>query len=376
MTRPVVLHVVPSLVTGGAEHMLASLVTAKRAKPYPQAVASLMTGGAYAERIRAAGVPLYELGLNLINWPIVVVRLAALIRKLSPEAIQSWLYYGDLIATLALYLSGRRRETRLYWGVRCSDISQRFSARSRLMVAACVRLSRLADAVIANSYAGRRDHQRIGYKPPAFAVILNGVDTAVFRPNRADRTRIRAELGIAETAPFVIHVGRVNPMKDHATFLQIANALPEIRFAAIGRGTEALPSSPNVMRLGVREDMPAIYAAADALISTSLFGEGFSNVIAEAMASGVPVVATDVGDAREIIGDTGLVVPPESAAAFVEALRKFMREGEEQRRNRANACRERITTRFSLERAVAEFDKLYRSDWNGRCDLFDSSPSR
>ena len=359
MTRPTVLHVIPGLITGGAEHMLASLVTAKRAAPYPQAVVNLMAGGTYTDIIRNAGVPVHELGLTTLNGSIVVWRLAALIRRLAPAAIQSWLYYGDLITTLALYLSGRRRDTKLYWGVRCSDISRRFNAQSRLMVALCMRLSRCPDAVIANSYAGRSDHRRIGYRSPAFAVIPNGIDIGAFRPNAADRARIRGELGIAESAPFIVHVARVNPMKDHATFLQVAAALPEIRFAAIGRGTEALQAPPNVLRLGLRQDMAAIYAAADGLISTSLFGEGFSNVIAEAMASGVPAVATDVGDAREIIGETGLVVPAGSAAALIDAVRKLVGETAEQKQRRAELCRERIATRFSLDRAVARFDALY-----------------
>jgi glycosyltransferase involved in cell wall biosynthesis len=359
MTRPRVLHVIPSLITGGAEHMLASLATAKRAAPYQQVVVSLMAGGVYTDTIRNAGVPVYEFGLNTLNWPIVVFRLAALIRKLAPATIQSWLYYGDLFATFALYLSGRRRDTKLYWGLRSSDISQRFHARSRLMVALCVRLSRLPDAVIANSYSGRDDHRRIGYRPPAFAVIPNGIDTGVFRPDDADRARIRAEFGLAERTPFVIHVGRVNPMKDHATFLQVAAALPEIRFAAIGRGTEGLQVPPNVLRLGVRQDMPAIHAAADALVSTSLFGEGFSNVIAEAMASGVPVAATDVGDAREIVGDTGLLAPPGNAAAIADSLLKLLSESPQQRQAHAKACRERIVERFSLEHAVTRFDRLY-----------------
>jgi hypothetical protein len=88
--------------------------------------------------------------------PVAVFRIASLIRKLSLLAIQSWLYYGDLIATAALYLSGRRHQTRLYWGGRCSDISQRYSIQSRLAVAACVKVSRFPDAVVANSYSGRR----------------------------------------------------------------------------------------------------------------------------------------------------------------------------------------------------------------------------
>jgi glycosyltransferase involved in cell wall biosynthesis len=213
--------------------------------------------------------------------------------------------------------------------------------------------------VVANSYSGRRDHQRIGYKPRAFPVISNGIDTARFKPSHTERARVRAELSIPDVMPLVIHVARVNPMKDHANFLKVAAAMPDIRFAAIGRGTEALQVPPNVIRLGVRNDMPAVYAAADFLLSTSIFGEGFSNVIAEGMASGVPAVATDIGDAREILADTGSIVRPSYPDAMADALRRLVNEPEAERRNRANLCRERIETCFSLERAVASFDALY-----------------
>lgn len=359
MTRPLVLHVIPGLGRGGAEGALAALLTAPRADPYPQAAVDLMTGGAYTPAIRAAGVPVHELGLNLVNGPIVVVRLALLIRRLAPDIIQSWLFYGDLIVTLALYLSGRRRQTRLYWGIRASDISRRFNWRSRLIVALCVRLSPLPDAAIANSHAGCRDHRQIGYRPPVFAVIPNGIDTARFKPDRDKRAHIRSALGIGENATFVIHVGRVSEMKDHASFFAVAEALPNLLFAVIGRGTDTLQAPTNVMRLGLREDMPAIYAAADYLVSTSLFGEGFPNVVAEAMACGVPAVATDVGDARDIVGDTGIVVPPSSPSAIVEALSRLTGEDAARRQERSRLCRERITTHFPIERMVARFDALY-----------------
>ena len=360
MTHPLVVHVIPSLDSGGAEGMLTSLVTAKRQHTYPQAVISLIREGLYAETIQKAGVPVYYAGLTKINLPVAVFRLASLIRQLSPMVIQSWLYYGDLITTMALYLSGRRHQTQFYWGVRSSDISREFNARSRFVVAACVRLSTLPDAVVANSYSGRTDHQRIGYRPPVFEVIPNGIDIARYRPSSADRTRIRTELGISETKPLVAHVARVNPMKGHSILMQVAARMPDVQFVAIGRDTENLEAPPNMLRLGVRQDMAAIYAAADLVLSTSLFGEGFSNVIAEAMACGIPAVATDVGDAREIVGDTGLVVPPKSVEALVDSLRQLLREPAGQRQHRAHACRERIVTRFSLERAVTAFDAIYR----------------
>src|SRR5262245_13923745 len=360
MTSPDVLHIIPGLGIGGAERMLTSLVTAKRGTTIRQRVVNLMKDGAFSEQIRAAGIPLYELDLKATTAPTAVLRLASLIRQISPHAIQSWLYYGDLISMAALYLSGRRRQTRLYWGVRCSDITRSgYSARLRLSIATCARLSRFTDGIVANSFAGQRDHLKIGYAPPKFVVIPNGIDTSHFRPESGLRMRVRAELNIPDGSVFVIHVGRVDEMKDHATFMKVAAAMPEIRFAAIGRGTETLQVPSNVIRLGARGDMPAIYSAADYLLSTSVFGEGFPNVVAEAMASGVPAIATDVGDARDIVGNTGIVVRPRSVTEMVDALQHLMNEPEDRRKHRAELCHSRIVSDFSLERAVASFDALH-----------------
>ncbi len=113
------------------------------------------------------------------------------------------------------------------------------------------------------------------------------------------------------------------------------------------------------MALGQRSDMPAIYAAADFAISTSAFGEGFPNVIAEAMAAGLPVVATDVGDSRWIVGSTGLVVPPRDPHGMAAAVRALASEPGTARRERGQRCRAQIEYEFSLDRAVAAFDSLH-----------------
>src|SRR3954468_16241733 len=122
MTTPTILHVIPSLTTGGAEHMLAQLVSAKREQPLSSEIAVLIGRGELTSRVRASGVVVHDLGMR--HWtqlPTALVRLARLIRRKQPVAIQSWLYYADLLSLWALERSGRRNVTRLYWGVRCSD---------------------------------------------------------------------------------------------------------------------------------------------------------------------------------------------------------------------------------------------------------------
>lgn len=271
------------------------------------------------------------------------------------------MYHADLVATAAWWLSFRRQNTRLMWGVRCSNMDvDRYGRGFRLVLAACARLSSVPAVVVANSEAGRDHHRALGYRPRRFPVILNGIDTDRFRPDDSARHTVRAELGIDQAAPFLIHVARVDPMKDHATLIAALEQLPGIGTLAVGAGTENLPARPHLHRLGRRDDLPRLFAAADLVVSTSAFGEGFSNVLGEGMAAGLPAIATDVGDARAVIGDCGMVVPPGRAEMLADAVRNYFALHPSKRADLGRRARARIERHFSLQRAVSAFDDLHR----------------
>jgi glycosyltransferase involved in cell wall biosynthesis len=362
---PTVLHVIPGLYTGGAEHILAALVTAKRKEPVSQIVVNLLgstaADSALSDAITAAGIPIHRFdGQSALGFPAVLFRLCGLIRKMRPIAIQSWLYYADIASLWALELSGQRARTRLYWGIRNSDMDQSHYRRALgWTIAACARRSARPDAVVANSFAGRDVHRALGFAPRAFPIIPNGIDTQRFRADISARARLRAQLGVMGDKPFVIHVARVNPMKDHASLVAVAAALPHIQFVMVGSGTEKIDGPKNLMALGLRHDMPDLYTAADLSVSTSIFGEGFPNAVAEAMACGVPAVATDVGDSRRIVGDTGVIVPPRDVPAMASAIARMQAEPQAKRSARAAAARKRIEDHYSLDRMVSAFDALH-----------------
>jgi glycosyltransferase involved in cell wall biosynthesis len=156
-----------------------------------------------------------------------------------------------------------------------------------------------------------------------------------------------------------IDVARVDPMKDHTNFLAAMALAPSLTGLAVGQGTETLALPANVRALGMRRDTAAIYAAADIVVSTSAFGEGFSNSLAEGMSAGLVPVATDVGDARRIVGDTGLIVPPKNPQAVAAALCELAALPDGERRRRGSAARERIFADFTLARAADAFTRLY-----------------
>jgi glycosyltransferase involved in cell wall biosynthesis len=160
--------------------------------------------------------------------------------------------------------------------------------------------------------------------------------------------------------PVLAVVARVDPMKDHAGFLAALDRLPGAVGMVIGKGTKNLPDHPNLRRMGPSTDIPRLLAAADFVVNSSAFGEGFSNALAEGMAMGCPAVATDVGDARVIVGQTGYIVPPRDPAALAAALAGLIAEEPTAREARRRAARHRIETEFALDRAAEAFAALHR----------------
>lgn len=354
-----IMHVITGLGSGGAEGQLALLAARQRADGLAPVVVTLVSGGPNEAKLAAAGVTVKTLGMARGRpSPGAVIRLARLIRRRRPDILQSWLFHADLLALFALVLSGRRRGTPLVWSSRCSDMDfDRYRPALKLVVRACALLSRFPVAVAANSAAGRDFFRRLGYRPKAFPVIANGVETQRFRPDAAARAEVRRMLGIEEDAPVLALVGRVDPMKDHDTFFRALDRLPDCIALAIGEGAETLPDLPNLHRLGMRDDVPRLLAACDVIVSSSAFGEGFSNAIAEGMATGLPAVATDVGDARTIVGDTGTIVPPRDPDALARAVAEILARPD--RRELGRAARERIVQRYSVDRMAAAYATLY-----------------
>lgn len=220
-------------------------------------------------------------------------------------------------------------------------------------------MSRWPDVIVSNSKAGEAFHREQGYRARLSKVIANGIDTQKFRPDAATRDAIRAEFSIAREAVVVAHAARVDAMKDHPTCLAALAAAPAVLGILFGAGTDSLTLPSNVRALGMRCDVERLYAMADIVISTSAFGEGFSNAIAEGMSSGLVPVVTDVGDARPIVGETGYVVAPRDVRALVSAIRKTAALTLAERTALGLRARARIEEKFSLQRSVDAYERLY-----------------
>lgn len=372
MTR--ILHIISGLGVGGAETVLTQLATALAARGMPQHVVSLSGTAPLAARLEADSIPLTRLDLaRPAGLAAALPRLIGLTRRFRPDVIQGWMYHGDIVSTLVHWATPGRRNRRLMWGVRCSDMDLE---RHASLIRAEALLSRSPDIVVANSAAGAEAHLAHRYRPRRLEIIANGIDTGRFRPDAAQRDAWRAELGIPAGRRVAINVARVDPMKDHAGLLEAVRQLPDLSLLLVGAGTEALDLPANVRAFGVRDDVPALLNAADIIVSGSAFGEGFSNALAEGMSAGLVPVATDVGDARLIAGEAGTVVPPGRPDALRDGLGAMLALSDDVFAERSAAARMRIVDEFGINRMVERFAALYDGTVNVAATAPDPSPQR
>jgi glycosyltransferase involved in cell wall biosynthesis len=204
-------------------------------------------------------------------------------------------------------------------------------------------------------------------------------------PNAFDltRRRVRTELSIPEGAIALLLPARYDPMKDHVNFLSAAKRLadrqPDAQFALAGAGIEpgncALAEAiathglgDQIRLLGERPDMEAIYPAFDIVTLSSAFGEGFPNVLGEAMACGVPCVATDVGDAAAIIGECGIVVRPREPEALAAGWERLIVIGAEGCAALGAKARARVVENYGIANVVSLFAALYEDLAKSRLD--------
>jgi glycosyltransferase involved in cell wall biosynthesis len=369
-----IAHIITTLEQGGAENMLYKIAgeIATDAR-YQQIVISLTGLGVFGPLLVQKGVRVYHVDMRLKCADILkLMVLIKIIREFRPQILQTWLYHADLLGTFVARFAGGAK---LIWNVRCSDMAlQKYAWTTKLVFGFLQRLSRIPSVVCANSRAGILAHKKKGYHPIRWVWIPNGFDTERYKPQPRN-SKLRTDLGIPLNAAIIGMVARFDPMKDFATFFQAAEiALKkcrDIHFVIVGnqisfenlslcRLVEKHQLTPNVHLLGRRNDVETIYPEMDIFTLTS-FGEGFPNVIAEAMACGVPCVATDVGDIKLIIGNTGLTVPAKDPHGLASAWHCLLNASAEKKAQLGQAARRRIVDKYRMDLIKNKYLSLYDS---------------
>jgi glycosyltransferase involved in cell wall biosynthesis len=364
-------HVITGLDVGGAELMLQKLLRGSGGE-FRHGVTSLSNMGAVGGRLRDLGVSVRAMHLKKdIRSAWGVLRLVRRWRTNPPDIVQTWLYHADLVGGLAAVASGLP----VIWNIRQSNLDPGLNKPSTLrLVRLCARLSkRIPARIVCGSEAARVSHERFGFCASKLTVIPNGFDLDAFRPAPAARGGLRSELDLSADALLVGRVGRFDPQKDHRTFVEaaprIAAVTGQVYFVMAGSGIDWHNTElvhwindsgirDRFKLLGNREDVPRLNAALDLAVSSSC-GEGFPNVVGEAMACGVACVVTDVGDSSRIVGATGRVVPPADPRALADACVDLLAMPALARRELGLEARKRIEERYNLPRVARCYENLY-----------------
>ena len=362
-----ITFLIRSLDYGGAERQLVALAKGLHGHGHKVVVAVFYAGGPLEKELRDSGVHLLSLEKRgRWDMPGFARRLIQLIRWQRPDVLHSYLGIPNI---LTVVLKPLFPQTRVAWGVRASNMDlNRYDWTARISYRIECKLSRFADLIIVNSHAGLEYAATNGFPKEMMIVIPNGIDTQTFEIDLAAREKVRAEWQVAGNNLLIGIVGRLDPMKDHPTFLRAAARLAkdsdDLRFVCVGDGpamyreqlhlmSRSLNLSDRLIWAGARADMRDVYNALDMVVSASSYGEGFSNVIGEAMACGAPCVVTDVGDSAWIVGNIGEVVRPANAEALEAAIARLAGKIS------AGACdrkgnRQQVIDRFSVSRLEAK----------------------
>ncbi|MDA8560537.1 glycosyltransferase [Nitrospinae bacterium] len=370
-----IIFFIRSLNAGGAEQQLVATAKGLAEQGYDTTVLTFYSGGCFEEKLFGTKVRLLSLRKKG-RWDLTVFfyRLVSLLRSEAPDTVYSFLGVANIFSVLTrLFIP----PVRFVWGVRASNMDlDLYDRAARWSYWLECRLARFADKIVVNSHAGREYAVTQGFPVAKLIVISNGIDTERFKPDKAAGERVRKTWKIGEDERLVGLVGRIDPMKGHSTFLEAAvltrNRLPNTRFVCVGKGETDYESGIRKLATelglddaliwaGEHSNVMEVYNAFDIACSSSFFGEGFPNVIGEAMACGVPCVVTDVGDSALITGQTGLVVPPKDSEALCSAWIEMLSLETNDFRAKSVMARDRVKSQFSIaqllratERALCE----------------------
>ena len=361
-----ITHIITGLERGGAERSLYNLLTNGLEGPFKNQVISLMSEGHYGPLLKQAGIPLTC--LNMSRGQIFDLKafwkLRAVLHKDSPDILQGWMYHGNLAASLGTLLC--KKSVKLSWNIRLSlEIFPDMGPATRTGIKLSAWLSSWSKSIIYNSNRSRTQHRGIGFAKYHDHFIPNGFITEKWAPNEMTRKKVRHELSIPDNTRVIGYVGRGDEQKDlpnlFKAFEKISQKHSDTILIAVGLGLDKYkPSSERIKFLGQRSDVQDIMLSFD-LLCLSSRAEGFPNVIGEAMSSGLPCVTTDVGDASNIVAETGWVAPPRDSNQLASCLDAALTLTPEELKNLGNLARERIINNFSMISVKEKYITLYRS---------------
>lgn len=360
-----IIHIINGLNLGGAETALYRLLQNMHGQ-HAFYIIVLSKPGYYSEPISKLDIPIHYLYIGQTNLVITCYRLIALIQKINPDIVQTWLYHSDLIGGICAKFCGIKK---IIWSIRCEGINLKRS--TNWVKRGCAFLSWIVPSfIINNSQSARQHHVKTGYRAKKMRVIYNGFDTQLFAPNKVARS---ISPTLSPNALLIGTLARFHEDKGYFNLIQAIDTIcaqhANVYFVFCGEDChiynvkltamlETLTYRDRVLLVG-KTDNAAIYLnQLDVFILPSKT-ESFPNCLAEAMACGLACIATDVGETRNLLSQAGLIVPPNNPDHLAAACLTMLAKSQEERNLCGLAARDRIKEYYSLAMHINQMQALY-----------------
>lgn len=370
-----IVHIIVGLNDGGAEANLFKICKYDRMNEH--IVICLMNKGKYGPLLIDLGIQVHFLKMKSDSLSVFFfLNLLKLLYFIRPDIVQTWMYHADLLGGIASRLVGIKN---IVWNIRNSDLKKYKSKRRTIWIANILaKLSWwLPRAIVVCAKRAIVFHESIGYCKKKMHFIPNGYDFSIFASVKKQKYSIRKKLKIKKQIPLIGTVARFNPQKDHSNLLyalyKLRNQNIDFYCILVGENInennkflinliKKLELKNYVKLMGNSNNIPKVMRELDLHILPSEYGEGFPNVVAEAMACNTPCVVTNVGDAALIVGKTGWVVPPKNHNILASAIRLALYELKFNKnwKIRQNQARLRIEKNFGIHKMISSYQKLWK----------------
>lgn len=366
-----IIHIISGLKSGGAERSLFNVCNSNISDYFKQSVICLGDKAIYGDKLVELGVEVYYLNFKNSNKLNAFINFKNIIKKISPDIVQGWMTHGNFASVLAYFILAGRPS--LFWNIRQTVYKLKHEyILTRFLFLINILLSRIPNGIISNANISIKQLIKFGYKNDSFFLIPNGFDTNYWKPDPKLRQIERNKLKFNDNDFVLGYVGRYHPMKNIKLLLESFNKLSQqnskFKLVIVGQNLNSynikeksiidMISQHQILIIDNTEDVKKYYNIFDLLILCSVWGEGFPNVLGEAMSCELCCISTPVGDAPDILEDVGYLVPLDDVDFLIEKVKNCM-DNPEELNKLGRKARIKIVNQYSMEKTINSYLNIY-----------------